>query len=115
MLTLPHSFYNARTRGPTIHATIMKPTLQAHAACNHMWISVSNASDYYQSWSSCFVYPDGRIAQSLRRHCGGTMINVVDTSVEYRDKCEFRDLAMRGITHSGAAVRDARSQNRNQL
>ena len=110
-----HSFFNARAEGATIHTIIVKPTMQAHAACNHMWISVSNASDYYQGWSSFFVYPDGRIAGSLRRHRRGVLITELDTEKEYRDKCAFRDLAMKGTLHSGEVVRDPRSSRRDSL
>jgi len=105
-----YSFYNASAQGRTIHTVIMRPTLQARAATNHMWLSVSNASGYYQGWPSVFIVPDGRIVQSLRRHRAGIMFNTVDTEEQFVDKCGFKDLAIRGTLHSGTLVDDARSK-----
>lgn len=110
-----HSFYNATAQGRTIHTVIMRPTLQARAATNHFWISVSNASGYYQGWPSVFIVPDGRIVGSLRQHRTGMMVNFVDTEEDFVDKCSFKDLAVQGILHSGTAVDDPRSQQRDFL
>jgi predicted amidohydrolase len=109
------SFYNARAKGRTIHTAIMRPTMQAHAATNHFWISVSNASGFYQSWPSVFIVPDGRIVQSLRQHRPGMMSNTIDAEEAFVDKCDFRDLAIRGCLHSGTHVDDPRSERRNSL
>jgi predicted amidohydrolase len=109
------SFYNASKNGRTIHTDIMRPTMQAHAATNYFWISVSNASGFYQSWPSVFVVPDGRIAKALRQHRAGMMINVIDTKEEFLDKCDFRDLAVRGCLNSGKSVDEPRSQRRNSF
>jgi predicted amidohydrolase len=109
------SFYNASAQGPTIHTAIIRPTLQGHAACNYFWISVSNASNRYQTWPSVFIVPDGRIVQSLRRNRAGMMIQTVDTEAQFADKCSFRDLALGGQWHSGTAVDDPRSRERNHL
>jgi predicted amidohydrolase len=110
-----YSFYNASAQGKKIHTIIMRPSLQAHAANNHMWLSVSNASTYYQTWPSVFVAPDGRILQSLRQHRSGMMINTVDTEEEFLDKCSFKDLAIKGILHSGTLVDDPRSEVRDSF
>jgi predicted amidohydrolase len=110
-----YSFYNAGAQGRTIHTTIMHPTQQARAATNHMWLSVSNASGYYQGWSSAFIVPDGRLKARLRRHRPGMMINTVDTEEQFPDKCSFKDLAVEGIIHSGEAVDDPRSDLRNEF
>jgi len=107
-----YSFYNAGAQGPKEHTFIMPATQQARAASNHMWLSVSNASDYYQLWSSAFITPEGRIVQKLRRHRAGLMVNTVDTEEAFADKCSFKDLAVQGILHSGTAVDDPRSQQR---
>jgi predicted amidohydrolase len=109
------SFYNARKEKATIHTHVVRPSLQARAASNHVWISASNASGYYQSWPSVFVAPDGRIMQSLRQHRAGTMINTVDLSERYVDKCSFRDEAINGILHSGTIVDDPRSVRRDTI
>lgn len=107
-----YSFYNAGAQGPKEHTFIMPPTLQARAADNYMWVSASNASNYYQLWSSLFVTPEGRIVQRLRRHRTGLMVNTVDTEQKFPDKCSFKDLAIRGVLHSGMVVQDARSMRR---
>jgi hypothetical protein len=101
--------------GPTLHSAITKPTLQAHAACNHVWISASNASSPYQSWSSCVVQPDGRIRESLRRHRTGMLFHVIDTEESFEDKCGSRNRAMAGILRSGETVKDKRSEKRDCL
>jgi deaminated glutathione amidase len=109
------SFYNASAQGPTIHTAIIRPTLQAHAACNHLWISVSNASNHYQTWPSVLIVPDGRIVGSLRRHRAGMMVHAVDTAAEFVDKCDFREVAVSGGWHSGTSVDDPRSRQRDSL
>ena len=111
-----HSFYNARAKGRTVHTAIMRPTLQAHAGINYMWISGTNASGYYQLWPSIFIQPDGAIAQSLRFHRAGVMVNRVDTRKSFNDaSAPFRSRAMRGILHSGRLVSDPRSRERQSL
>jgi predicted amidohydrolase len=107
-----YSFYNAGAKGPKEHTFIMPATQQARAATNYMWLSVSNASNHYQLWSSSFVTPEGRILQKLRRHRSGLIVNTVDTEEKFADKSSYRDLAIRGILHSGTAVDDPRSQRR---
>jgi deaminated glutathione amidase len=109
------SFYNASAQGATIHTAIIRPTLQGHAACNYFWISVSNASNHYQTWPSVFIVPDGQIVGSLRRHRAGAMVHTVDAAAEFVDKCDFRELAISGQLHSGTAVDDPRSRRRDIL
>ncbi len=57
------SFYNARQKGPSVHTHIMRQTMQANAATNYFWVSMSNASGYYSPYPSCFIQPDGVIAR----------------------------------------------------
>ncbi len=109
------SFYNASNAGRTIHTIIARPTMQAHAANNYMWLSVSNASAHYQAWPSVFIAPDGTITGSLRQHQAGVMVNRVDTEAPIKDKCGFRDRAMAGVLHSGEVVEDPRSVERQAL
>ena len=110
-----HSFYNARLSGPGILKVIMRPTLQARAASNYLWISASNSSAY-SSWPSVFVQPDGVIAAQLRCDRPGVMVNMVDLSKQFYDASgEHRQLAMSGILHSGATVDDPRSRDRKSL
>jgi predicted amidohydrolase len=106
------SFHNANFPGRTIHTTITRPTLQGHAANNYFWLSVSNASGYYQSWPSAFIAPDGTIRGQLRQHRAGWMLNCVDTEEPIKDKCSFRERAMQGILHSGEPGDDPRSRAR---
>ncbi len=92
------SFYNARQKGPSVHSEIMRQTMQAHAACNALWISMSNACGYYSPYPSCFIQPDGKIARQLQRNKPGIMINTVDLSQEFYDPMRgFRELAIKGI------------------
>jgi len=108
-----HSFYNARAKGPNIHTTIMRPSIQAHAATNYMWISANNSSAYYGSWPSVFVQPDGTIVNSLPFNRAGVMVNTVDTTKEYYDAARgSRNLAINGILHNGELVSDPRSEDR---
>lgn len=109
------SFYNASFAGPTIHTTIVRPTLQGHAANNYLWLSASNASARYQSWPSVFIAPDGQVVGALRQHRAGVMVNTLDTEAPIKDKCTFRDRAMAGVLHSGEAVDHPRSRERRQL
>ena len=111
-----HSFYNARATGRNIHTTIMRPSLQARAASNAFWISANNSSSYYQSWPGVFITPDGTIADALRQHRSGIMVNTVDTEQTFYDASKpFRSTAISGILHSGMPVRDERSSNRQCL
>lgn len=110
-----HSFYNARAKGPGIHKIIMRPTLQANAASNYIWVSASNSSAYY-SWPSVFIQPDGVIAEQLPFNRPGVMVNVVDVRKKFYDASRgCRDLAMKGILNSGKLVDDPRSKDRKSL
>jgi len=110
------SFYNARSKGPGIHTTIMRVSLQAHAATNYFWISANNSSGYYQSWQSVFIQPDGVIAASLKRNQAGVMVNTVNTEMKLYDASSaFRERSIKGILHSGTLVKDKRSRNRTGL
>ena len=110
-----NSFFNAGQRKPTIHSVIIIPTLQAHAACNYLWLCVSNAGNREQAWRSSFIHPDGSLGQVMVKNQAGLIYGEVDTKAKFLDKCSFRQLAMRGILHSGRAVRDARSEDRKIL
>jgi predicted amidohydrolase len=91
------SFYNARQRGPSIHSEIMRQSMQCHAACNAMWVSMSNASGYYSPYPSCFIQPDGRIVKQLKRNVPGIMVNTVDLNEKFYDPMTgFRELAIAG-------------------
>ena len=107
------SFHNARKEGPTIHTTIMRPSLQAHASANYMWISAPNSSGYYQLWQSVFILPNGVIAKSLTRHKAGVMVNTIDLDESFYDaSAPFRKDAMKGKLYSGKLVRDKRSRDK---
>ena len=91
------SFYNARQKGPSVHTHIMRQTMQAHAAINHFWVSMANASGYYSPYPSCFIHPDGVIAGQLKQNKAGIMTNTVDLSSEFYDPMEgFREIAIAG-------------------
>lgn len=107
------SFYNGRMDGPGIHEHIMRQTLQAHAACNGLWISAPNSSAPYSRWPSVLVRPDGFIAGQLRRNRPGLMVNTVDLDFTYYDPISpFIPLALDGTLHNGRLVQDPRSADR---
>ena len=108
------SFYNARQKGPSVHTHIMRQTMQCHAATNHFWVSMSNASAYYSPYPSCFIQPDGRITRQLKRNCAGMMVNTVDPNRKFYDPmADIRETAIRGrLSSASAKVQDTRSAAR---
>jgi predicted amidohydrolase len=111
-----HSFWNARAKKRNIHTTIMRPSLQCHAATNYLWISANNSSAYYQSWPSVFIRPDGTIIASLKQHQPGVMVNRVDMTRQFYDASKpFREMAMKGALSNGEPVRDPRSRDRRSM
>ncbi len=111
------SFYNARQKRPSVHTHIMRQTMQCHAATNHFWVSMANASGYYSSYPSCIIAPDGKIVRQLRANRPGIMVNTVDLSQKFYDPmAEFRDMAIAGALGNGPKViKDPRSRNRTIL
>ena len=105
------SFYNARQAKSSIHNVIMRQTMQARAASNYFWVSMSNCSAYYSPYPSCFIQPDGRIAKQLKFHRPGLMVNTVDIKQKFIDiMVRFRPLAMNGILSNGPELDDPRSR-----
>ena len=111
------SFYNARQNGPSVHTHIMRQTMQCHAATNHFWVSMSNASGYYSPYPSCFIQPDGKIVRQLKANCPGLMVNTVDLSRKFYDPmASFRELAISGkFTNNPKIIKDKRSKITTQL
>ena len=106
------SFYNARQSGPSIHSYIMRQTMQAHAACNHFWVSMANSSGYYSPYPSCFIQPDGKIVNQLKVNRSGLMVNTIDLRKQFYDPIgEFREQAICGILSNGPGkIDDPRSK-----
>jgi deaminated glutathione amidase len=111
------SFYNARQKGPSVHSVIMRQTLQAHAACNGFWVSLSNASGPYSPYASGLIQPDGRIVRELRRHRAGVLISEVDLEQDFYDPMAgFREMAMDGRLGNGPeTLDDPRSRDTHSL
>ena len=111
------SFYNARQKGPSVHTHIIRQTMQCHAATNHFWVSMANASGYYSPYPSCFIQPDGRIVRQLKANHPGMMVNTVDLSKEFYDPMvDFRDMAISGALSNGPKViKDRRSRDKTSL
>lgn len=107
------SFYNARQKGPSVHAEIMRQTMQANAADNGFWASMTNSCGWYCPYPSCFIQPDGRIARQLPDHNDGLMLNTVDLSLPFYDpSAPFRKLAVEGKLSNGPeTLDDPRSNN----
>jgi deaminated glutathione amidase len=96
------SFYNARQKGPSVHTHIMRQTMQANAANNHFWASMSNSSAYYSPYPSCFIQPDGMIVKQLKQNKAGVMVNTVDLSKRFYDPMAgFREIAIEGKLSNG--------------
>jgi predicted amidohydrolase len=111
------SFYNARQNGPSVHTHIMRQTMQCHAATNHFWVSMSNASGYYSPYPSCFIQPDGMIMRQLKANRAGIMVNTVDLSKEFYDPmADFRDMAIAGaLNNAPKVINDPHSKNTTSL
>jgi deaminated glutathione amidase len=111
------SFYNARQKGPSVHSDIMRQTMQAHAACNRLWVSLSNASGPYSPYASCLIQPDGKIAAELRRNRAGILLTSVDLDRDFYDPMAgFREMAMDGRLGNGPeTLEDPRSRETHRL
>jgi predicted amidohydrolase len=111
------SFYNARQKGPSVHTHIIRQTMQCRAATNHFWVSLANSSGYYSPYPSCFIQPDGKIAQQLRANRAGLMVNKVDLRRKFYDPmADFRALAVNGkLTNAPKTIRDPRSKDTKSL
>jgi predicted amidohydrolase len=111
------SFYNARQRGPSVHAHIMRQTMQCHAATNHMWVSMTNSCAPFSPYPSCFIQPDGVIAEQLRPNRPGMMVNTVDLAEDFYDPMVgFREMAVAGrLTNGQGQIDDPRSRDTSSL
>jgi predicted amidohydrolase len=111
------SFYNARQSGPSVHTHIMRQTMQCHAATNHFWVSMANASGYYSPYPSCIIAPDGRIVRQLKANRPGIMVNTVDLSKKFYDPmADFRDMAIAGaLSNAPEEINNPRSRNTTSL
>lgn len=108
------SFYNARQQGPSIHSEIMRQTMQANAASNGFWVSMTNSCGWYCPYPSCFIQPDGRIAGQLNDHTDGLMLNTVEINCPFYDpSAPFRKSAIEGRLSNGPLeMNDPRSTAR---
>lgn len=111
------SFYNARQKGPSVHTDIMRQTMQTRAATNYFWVSMANSSGYYAPYPSCFIQPDGKIANQLHSNRPGIMINTVDINEPFYDpSSQFRKAAIEGaLTNGPGQINDPRSKNRKKI
>ena len=107
------SFYNARQKEQSIHRHIIRQTMQANAASNYFWASMSNSCGKIAPYPSCFIQPDGEIISELKDNEPGIMVNTVNTSLSFYDpSARFRDLAMKGILTNGPGnINDSRSKD----
>ncbi|MCE5185416.1 MAG: carbon-nitrogen hydrolase family protein [Planctomycetaceae bacterium] len=111
------SFYNARQQGPSVHSDIMRQTMQANAANNGFWVSMSNSCGWFCPYPSCFIQPDGRIAGQLAEHREGLMIHAVDLNEDFYDPAApFRNLAIAGrLNNAPERIVDPRSADTSEL
>lgn len=102
--------------GSTLPEITMPATMISEAANNHVWISCPTSSARESCWGSFFVRPDGVITGRLRRNTAGVLVSEVDVNERiYDSTAAWRERAMSGVLHSGALVRDERSENRKRL
>jgi len=105
--------YDARGEGRTHFRHIMRQTMQTRCATNALWMSATNSSAHYQSYPSVFIRPDGRIAERLRDHRAGLMVNSVLRDADLYDAAgPHRDRALQGAPGNGEPFFDRRSLNR---
>jgi predicted amidohydrolase len=111
------SFYNARQKEQSVHKHIIRQTMQANAASNYFWVSLSNSCGKIAPYPSCFIQPDGKIVKQLKPNKPGIMINTVDISQTFYDpSVKFRDLVMQGILTNGPEkLDDPRSKDTKSL
>lgn len=110
------SEFHGLNKGVSYPEIRMPAAVQAAAAANHVWVSCSNTSARHSCFPSFFVRADGIITGRLRRHIAGVLMSTVDTNEHlYDGTARWRDRAMRGVLHSGALVRDSRSNARRRL
>jgi len=111
------SFYNARQQGPSVHSEIMRQTMQANAANNGFWVSMTNSCGWFCPYPSCFIQPDGRIVEQLPDHTEGLMIHTVDTNETFYDPAaSYRDMAIEGkLSNAAKPIEDPKSKNTMEL
>jgi len=111
------SFYNARQQGPSVHTDIMRQTMQANAASNGFWVSMTNSCGWFCPYPSCFIQPDGRIVNQLEDHTEGLMVHKVDIHEKFYDpSAPFRDIVLKGkLTNAAELINDERSVNVTEL
>jgi predicted amidohydrolase len=108
--------HHAFSRGTTYPGITMPAMMIAAAASSHMWISCPNSSARESCWGSFFVRADGVITGQLARHSTDILLSTVDTEADLYDSTRaWRDRAVAGILHSGALVRDERSEKRTEV
>ncbi|MCO4772731.1 MAG: carbon-nitrogen hydrolase family protein [Deltaproteobacteria bacterium] len=97
----------------TLPGITMPATMISMAANNYVWISASNSSRPQSCWGSIMVRPDGVIVGKVPRNRSGLLITDVDPSVQHYDSTRaWRDRAIDGVFHSGAAIDDPRAKDR---
>lgn len=110
-----HSFHNIGTEAGLL-TTIIRPTLQANAANNYLWISAVNASNYYQLWPSTLIQPDGTLISSMRQHRTGYCMHVVDGEQSFYDASgDYRQRVFSGQLSSADAPADPRRDQRTEF
>jgi deaminated glutathione amidase len=111
------SFYNARQKEQSVHRHIIRQTMQANAASNYFWVSLSNSCGEIAPYSSCIIQPDGEIIEQLKIGKPGIMVNTIDTAQLFYDpSAQFRELAMKGILTNGPGqLNDPRSKDTTSL
>lgn len=94
------SAFAAGLGGRHLHSDVIPPTLQGHAFTNSLFISVANASNPSQAFTSHWVKRSGRRGSACRRHRPGFTVNAIADDPEkdalYQRIRAFRSDALNG-------------------
>jgi predicted amidohydrolase len=109
-----HGFERLNAAGTYTYPGVTMPAAMTTAvACNHIWISCPNSSAPESCWLGFFVRADGVTIGHLRRKAAGVLVSGVDTSQElYDSTAAWRDRAIAGVFHNGAATGDPSRDDR---
>lgn len=111
------SFHNARMKPEKRkrYDVYVSTAVQAAAASNFFAVSANNSCSRH-AWPSFVASAEGLVVSRASAHRPAVLVNAIDTRARLYDaSAAWRDRCMRGVYHSGALVRDARSRNRQAL
>lgn len=79
---------------------MFKIQAQGHAACSNYWISYCVPANASHKQDSCFIGPDGTVADSCEQRLAGYIINEIDPDAEHWDIPCKKARPWRKLAHS---------------